>query len=335
MSDDWLPPEQIPTRKWPVVGERSPLPEALDPSRWRLEVSGTTRRAVLTLGEVMDLPQDTLVMDVHCVTRWSRRGMRFDGARLADLLEPLGIPGSRRFVRFEAWSERAHDTSLPLDLALEHCWLVHTADGVPLAPEHGAPLRVVTEGRYFYKSLKWVRRVELLDENRLGYWERTDGYHDGADPWPGDQRYVSGSLKPDEVERFRGAEHFDRWRGRTLRSVDLRGWRPNTRALGGLFLKNCDLREADLAGADLRGANLTLSDLRGSDLRGADLRGADLEGARLAGADLRGADLRDAALTASSFFEGTLAAQVEGVRCEGATGLLEDQEAWLRSRGLR
>ncbi|MCA9539463.1 MAG: pentapeptide repeat-containing protein [Myxococcales bacterium] len=196
-------------------------------------------------------------------------------------------------------------------------------------------MRVVTPGRYFYKSLKWVARVELLTEDRLGYWERTDGYHNHADPWPGDERYVSGSLDAAELTRFREATDHERWRGRTLRSLDLRRWKPRVSTLGALQLKNCDLRGADLRGADLRGANLTLSDLRGADLRDADLRDADLEGARFAGADLRGARLDNAALTATCFFDDQQEARVDGLATGGATGLLEDQQAWLKARGVR
>jgi hypothetical protein len=192
----------------------------------------------------------------------------------------------------------------------------------------------VTPSRYFYKSLKWVHRIELLAEDRLGYWERESSYHNVADPWPGDQRFVSGSHHPDFLMRFREAESYVPYRGprKVMVGADLRGWEPETRELGDLHLKNCDLRKARLAGADLRGANLSLSDLRGADLKGADLRGADLEGANFVGADLRGADLRDTFLSASKFIEkGEEGARVDGLRWEGAKGLLEDQEAYLKA----
>ncbi len=330
MTDEgWLPPDQIATRKWPVVGERAPAVDA--PAEWPLEVAGLVARPLKIALAELDAEAEELVMDVHCVTRWSHRGMRFGGVPLARVLERAGVADGASHVRFLAWSERDHDTGLPLDVAVASCWLVRTANGAPLPREHGGPLRVVTVGRYFYKSLKWLRRVELLDAPHLGYWERTDGYHDNADPWPGDERYVGGNLTDAELERLRAGTNLARWHGRTVRRADLRGWRPATRSLGRLQLKRCDLREADLRGADLAGANLTLSDLRGADLRGADLRGSDLEGADLRGADLREADLTWAALTAATFVGEGLAAQVRGMRWEGVTGLLEDQEAWLRA----
>ncbi len=329
-AEAWLPPDQVATRKWPVVGERAPTPEALDPATWSLTLDGAVARPTrLSWADVQAWPARTLTMDVHCVTRWSHRGMRFEGRPLADVLAPVGVSPDAVSVRFVAFSARDHDTSLPLAEALDRCWLVHSADGAPLAPIHGGPLRVVTVGRYFYKSLKWVRRVELCTAHALGYWEREDGYHDTADPWPGDQRYVSGNLTPAQLARFRDRDHFDGARDRTIRRADLRGWQPHTQSLGPLKLKGCDLRGARLAGADLRGANLSLSDLRGADLRGADLRGADLEGCFLVGADLRGADLRGALLTAATLVAEGAAALIAGADWRDSTGLLGDQARWL------
>jgi DMSO/TMAO reductase YedYZ molybdopterin-dependent catalytic subunit len=337
---DRLPPGQALTRKYPVVGEKKPAPEALDPDRWRLIVEGLIDPAFeVTLGKFLSLPQRDLVADIHCVTGWTQLGMRFTGLPLAALLAARGARGrpEARFVLFTAYSDRAHDTSLPLDRALADTWLVHSFDGRPLTPEHGAPLRTVTPSRYFYKSLKWVHRIEFLAADRLGYWERESSYHNHADPWPGDERYATGSHTAKEIESFRNASSYIPYRGprKLLLSVDLRGWSPATRDLGDLHLKSCDLRGAHLDGADLRGANLTRCDLRGATLRNADLRGADLEGADFTGADLTGADLRDTALSAAKFFtrdeEGQIhAAKIDGLRWDPAAELLEDQERFLR-----
>lgn len=323
-----LPPGQIRTVKFPVVGEKAPSPEALDLDAWRLEVTGRVFEPVTwTWQDFVALTWRDRTVDIHCVTGWSRLGSTFRGVPLADVLTRSQPTEDARFVRFEAYSERRHDTTLPLELALEDTWLVHEADGEALTPEHGYPLRTLTPSRYFYKSLKWLHRIELLAEDRPGYWERESSYHNVGDPWPGDQRFTSGSLEPEQVKRFREAKSFDRYRiqRKVLLGLDLRGWRPASNDLSGLELKNCDLRGAHLAGADLRGANLSLSNLRGADLRRADARGADLEGADFSGADLRHADLRDTFLSAARF-EG---ARVEGLRTGGASGLLESQSRYL------
>ena len=86
---------------------------------------------------------------------------------IADLLDRAGVRPAARFVRFEADSERGHDTSLPLDLSRADTWLVHELDGAPLALEHGFPVRTLTPSRYFYKSLKWLRRIEVSPSARM------------------------------------------------------------------------------------------------------------------------------------------------------------------------
>ena len=330
-----LPPGQIQTAKFPVVGEKAPPPEALDLDAWRLVVDGAVDRPLeLSWSSWLGLPHRERTLDIHCVTGWSRFGDTVTGLPLAELLDRVGVQAPARFVRFVAYSHRDHDTSLPLELARADTWLVHRRNGAPLEPEHGYPLRTVTPSRYFYKSLKWVRRIELLAEDRLGYWERESAYHNVADPWAGDQRFTSGSLDPRQAARFRDAGSFDRWRSKTvLLGLDLRDWRPRDRDLSGLQLKNCDLRGADLAGCTMRGANLSLSDLRGADCRGIDARGADLEGVDFSGADLRDADLSATALSATRFVadDGRRGARVEGLRLDGASGLLDSQERYLRA----
>ncbi len=333
-----LPPGQVETRKFPVVGERQPPPEALALESWRLTVGGLVDHPFeLTYEQVLALPQEELVADIHCVTGWTHFGMRLGGTRITTLLERASVQPEARFVRFIAYSPRDHDTSLALDLVRRDTWLIHSRDGEPLAPEHGFPLRTVTPSRYFFKSIKWLRGIELLAADQRGFWERESSYHDLGDPWAGDQRFHSGSVPPERLERFRAATSYKHLRGirKILIGVDLRDWQPATRDLGDLFLKRCDLRGAKLAGCDLRGANLSLSSLRGADLRGARLAGADLEGADFVGADLTGADLTDTALSATRFCEtrddGAVdGATVSGMRWERAHGVLETQEAYLR-----
>lgn len=336
-----LPPGQALTRKFPVVGERAPSPAALDRERWRLVVDGEVAAPFeLAWADWLALPRAERVVDIHCVTGWTRLDTRLAGVPLALLLERARPRAAARFVRFEAYSERAHDTSLPLALARADVWLVDAIDGRPLELEHGGPLRAVAPSRYFYKSLKWLRRIELLAEDRLGFWERDSAYHNAGDPWPGDQRFTTGSVDPEELARFRSAESYAPWRlpRRVLLGVDLAGWRPAGRDLSGLRLKACDLSGADLTGCDLSGANLSLSNLRGAQLSGVSLAGADVEGADFSGADLTGADLSGAALSATRFFtelaDGTrLEARVAGLRLHGASGLLEAQEAFLAGNG--
>lgn len=332
-----LPPRQQVTRKFPVVGERQPLPEALDLARWRLTLGGEVARPlVLTYDELQRLPQVEVTADVHCVTRWSRLGGRWRGVALRTLIERVQPLPAARFVQFLAYSARGHDSSLPLEVCLhEGVLLAWALDGEPLSVAHGYPLRVAPT-RYFYKSVKWVREIRFLARDVLGYWEREGGYHNNADFWR-EERYVAGNLSPREVARLRRTADFRLYRGRPLLSLDLRQADFAGADLAGVQLKNCCLAGANLRGANLRGANLTNSDLQGADLRGADLTGADLEGVLLMGADLRGAILRGTRLAAAEFWRpGLPPAQVAGLDLRGAAleALLEAQQRFLREQGV-
>jgi hypothetical protein len=295
---------------------------------WRLSIGGlVSDPRHMELSDYLALDHRVMTFDIHCVTSWTRFASAFRGVPLAELVSPLP---EANFLTFTAYSTRDHHTSLPVEYAMEHSWVVHELDGEPLSLEHGGPVRVVTPGKYFYKSIKWLRTVEALAEDRLGWWETTSSYHNNADPSPGDERFTTGSMRPEQVARFKTAANLDKYRGRAMIGLDLSDWAPTTSDLRRLYLKNCDLRDVDLSGRDLRASNLSLSDLRGANLAGTDLSGSDLEGADFSGAELSGADLSHTALSATRF-DG---AEVEGARFESVTGLLEGQASYLVSRGV-
>lgn len=331
-----LPPGQIETRRFPVVGERKPSQElAVSPDNWTLEVGGEVEYPfALDLPKFLALPQKTIRFDIHCVTSWTRFDTEFTGVPLSEILDGAGVTPSARFVSFTAYSDRDHHTSLPLDVALEHSWLVQEVDGEALDIGHGGPVRVVTPGRYFYKSIKWIKRIDALAEDRPGWWEENSSYHNNADPTTGSERFTSGSLRPEQLTRFLAADSYDKYRGRVMLGLDLREWVPASNDLTRIYLKNCDLRGVDLSGSDLRGCNLSLSDLRGANLTGSDLSGSDVEGANFAGADLTDVNLSDSALSATRFIDGGEAARVKGMEISGTWGLVEAQEQFLASQGV-
>ncbi|HTR97435.1 MAG TPA: molybdopterin-dependent oxidoreductase, partial [Candidatus Acidoferrales bacterium] len=119
--------------------------------------------------------------DIHCVTRWSRFDNLWEGVSLREVLRLASPRPDARFVIVHA--EQGFTTNLPLsELAQDDVLLADHHDGQPLTPEHGWPLRLVVPRRYFWKSAKWVRRLELVAEDHPGFWER-NGYHNDADPW--------------------------------------------------------------------------------------------------------------------------------------------------------
>ncbi|MGE3539533.1 MAG: molybdopterin-dependent oxidoreductase [Candidatus Tectimicrobiota bacterium] len=333
-----IPPRQQVTRKFPLVGEREPLPEAVDLQRWRLRVSGAVAQPqTWTYQAFTRLSQVTVQSDIHCVTRWSRLGCHWHGVAfttLAALVQPLP---EARFVQYVAYSPRQHDSSLPLDVCLtERVLLAWGLNEQPLSVAHGYPLRVVAPSRYFYKSVKWVHEVRFLPEDVLGYWERAGGYHNNADFWR-EERYISGNLSPPQLERIRRTADLTPYQGQVLLSLDLQQIDFQGADLAGVQLKNCSLVGSKLRGANLRGANLTNTDLQQADLRGADLSDADLEGVLLMGADLRDCCMQRTRLAAAEFWRpGSPPPLVAGLTLQGAAveDLLEEQQLFLRQQGV-
>ena len=180
-----LPPGQYLTEKWPVL-HAGTVPDT-DLATWDLRVFGEVESPVtLTWDELNELPRSDHVQDIHCVTRWSRFDTRFEGVHWRELAKLVRPKPSARFV--VAHAEQGYTANVPLDFLEDDLALLAThADGEPLAPEHGWPLRLVIPGKYFWKSAKWLRGLELRSTDELGFWERY-GYHNEADPWK-EERY--------------------------------------------------------------------------------------------------------------------------------------------------
>lgn len=191
-----LPPNQVITRKWPVLHYGS-VPH-VDLAGWRFGVSGAVEQPfAITWEELQALPRRQTACDIHCVTRWSRYDNVFEGAPVQLLLQRARVKPEARYALVHA--EQGFTTNLPLDdldrpenlLALSH-------DGEPLTPEHGGPVRLLVPHLYLWKSAKWVRGIECLEADVPGFWEQ-NGYHMRGDPWQ-EERYG----RPDPARMRRG-----------------------------------------------------------------------------------------------------------------------------------
>ena len=180
-----LPPGQYLTEKWPVL-HAGTVPE-VDLATWDFRVFGELEHE-LTLGydELRSLPTTEITLDIHCVTRWSRFDTSFKGVHWRELAKLVRPKSSARFML--AHAEQGFTTNVPLAaIEADDALIAWEADGEPLAPEHGWPLRLVVGSRYFWKSAKWLRGLELLAGDQPGFWERY-GYHNDAD-YRKEQRY--------------------------------------------------------------------------------------------------------------------------------------------------
>jgi DMSO/TMAO reductase YedYZ molybdopterin-dependent catalytic subunit len=181
-----LPPGQYLTEKWPVL-HAGDVPD-VDLASWTFTVSGDVEEPLsLSFDELKALPASDVTTDIHCVTRWSRFDARFKGVHWRELAARCRPRPTARFAI--AHAEAGFTTNIPLAaIEDEHALVVYEADGEPLTPEHGWPVRLLVPTKYFWKSAKWLRGIELSSVDKPGFWERY-GYHNEADYWQ-EERYA-------------------------------------------------------------------------------------------------------------------------------------------------
>ena len=181
-----LPPGQYLTDKWPVLHAGS-VPNT-DLATWDFRVFGEVESSItLSWDELQDLPSKEIELDIHCVTRWSRFDARFRGVHWSELAKLVSPKPAGRYVI--AHAEQGFTANVPLAaLQDENALIAYEADGEPLTPDHGWPLRLVIPSKYFWKSAKWLRGLELTAQDQPGFGERY-GYHNDADYWQ-EERYA-------------------------------------------------------------------------------------------------------------------------------------------------
>ena len=180
-----IPPGQYRTDKFPVLHYGS-VPKT-DLATWDFRVWGEVDAPYrLTWDEFKTLPRKTVGTDIHCVTRWSKLDTTWEGVPIQEVLSAAQVRPTATHVLSHC--EQGYTTNLPLVvLDDDDVLLADTFNGQPLEPEHGYPLRLLVPKRYFWKSAKWIRGLEFLDHDILGFWERY-GYNNDADPWR-EERY--------------------------------------------------------------------------------------------------------------------------------------------------
>ncbi|WP_342241484.1 sulfite oxidase-like oxidoreductase [Inquilinus sp. OTU3971] len=182
---DRLPPGQRLVETWPVLdlGVQPEIP--LD--KWRLTIDGLVEApTVWRWADILAQPEFEDVSDIHCVTSWSRFDNRWRGVSAGHLLSLVRPKPEARHVVFHSYD--TYTTNVALDAFAEEDVLLATHhDGEPIPVEHGGPLRVIMPRWYFWKSAKWVKRIEFVAADRPGFWEER-GYHNEGDPWQ-EQRY--------------------------------------------------------------------------------------------------------------------------------------------------
>lgn len=175
-----LPPGQYLTDRFPVlhVGD---VP-TYAPGEWNLVVGGLVNKPFsLAFEELTAMPTVDIVTDIHCVTKWSKFDTKWRGVRIRDILNEAGIQEGATHLMGHA--EFGYTANVPLaDAMLDNALVTWEFDGQPLEEIHGGPVRLLVPNLYFWKSPKWLRGLEVMKEDKPGFWER-NGYHMYGDPF--------------------------------------------------------------------------------------------------------------------------------------------------------
>jgi len=176
-----IPPGQKFIKGFPVrTAEAAPPPSALE--KWQVKITGLVQKEiVIPFNQIQTMEPVEIVSDFHCVETWSVPENKWKGVRVKDLLEKASIKPETHFAMVRSWG--GYDSDIDLEaLMADDTVLAWERNGKAIEPEHGWPLRLIIPNRYAYKSVKWVVEIELMKEDRPGYWEKR-GYHMRADVW--------------------------------------------------------------------------------------------------------------------------------------------------------
>ena len=186
--EERIPPRQARTHKWPVL-HAGEVPD-FEPAKWDFTIFPkplVSEVRQFTWEQFLALPRVKVFADMHCVTRWSMLDNLWEGIPTRELLNHVTVSDRAKFVMVHC--EYGFTTNMPVaDFFADDALFARRRNGEDLTPEHGYPLRLVVPKLYAWKSAKWVRGVEFMEEDRPGFWESWEhgGYHMRGDPWDPD-----------------------------------------------------------------------------------------------------------------------------------------------------
>lgn len=190
LSKDRVPPGQYVTPDFPVLSAGPTPRTALEEWSFALrDRNGTLASWRWT--DFEKLPQTEVKVDIHCVTKWTKLDTRWRGVTFDDLLGAAGLEAPPTLFVM-AHCDGGYTSNVPVaDLVDGRAMIATHYEDLPLAPAHGGPARLLVPHLYFWKSAKWVRSLDFIEEDRAGFWESL-GYHIYGNPWR-EQRYEGDS----------------------------------------------------------------------------------------------------------------------------------------------
>jgi len=147
-------------------------------SKYTLKIDGLVKTPLnLSYNDIVSMEEKSKTETLTCIALISGKAV-WTGILLKDILNRAGIKNSATEVVF--YAADGYSSSIPLQNAYKDNVILATKmNGEALTPKHGFPIRLVYPGYYGYKWVKWINRIELVDYDFKGYWER-QGYSDEA-----------------------------------------------------------------------------------------------------------------------------------------------------------
>jgi DMSO/TMAO reductase YedYZ molybdopterin-dependent catalytic subunit len=155
------------------------VPMLEHPDEWALAVGGLVRKPMrLSLAELQRLPLASYTVKHHCVEGWTAIAT-WTGVPVRAILDLVQPTADAQYLRFDSFDS---DYSNGWDLATAahpQTILAYAHNDKPLAPDHGAPLRLYSPLKLGYKLTKYLTAMTLTRDRPGGYWE------DRGYPWFG------------------------------------------------------------------------------------------------------------------------------------------------------
>ncbi len=155
----------------------------IDASRFTLRVEGMVERPyTISLKELESMKDKTEYVTLECIGNPvggdSISNALWEGVTLKKVLERA--QPKKGIVKTVFFAEDGYSDSIPFDLSVsDDVFLAWRMNGEPLPPVHGYPLRAIVPGIYGMKNAKWISKIELVNYNFKGYWEKK-GWSDEA-----------------------------------------------------------------------------------------------------------------------------------------------------------
>jgi DMSO/TMAO reductase YedYZ molybdopterin-dependent catalytic subunit len=230
-----LTPEVTPNRVHYVV-DTSIIDPDVDARSWRLRVDGLVGQPVsLTYDELLAMQGVEQYVTLQCISNVVGGDLvgtaKWTGVPLAEVLDRAGGVAPRA-VRVVFHAVGGYTDSLPVAKALDKATMVaYGMNDRSLPRAHGYPARIIAPGIYGMKNVKWLERIEVVDYDYQGYWQRSDGWDNVAEIKTASRIDVPGEMSVVHAETVVAGVAWAGDRGIRRVEVSLDGGRTWTRAV--------------------------------------------------------------------------------------------------------